>query len=471
MSFLPWQVGATELASWVSTGACSATEVIDAYLTRIAETNPMVNALGEVRMEVARREARELDARRLRGERLGPLAGVPFTVKASLDVEGSPTTFGIPALKEAYPAKDAPVVARLRRAGGIVIGRSNLPDLSLRFHTTSQLHGETKNPWDAAASPGGSSGGEGVALATGMSALGVGSDAGGSVRVPALFGGVAALKPSYGRFPSDRTVGPRDLTLASQWIPVEGLLARHVADLALAFRTVAGPTPVDPRVVPAPLDGPALQPPIRIAAVRECDECDIDPDVRGAVEIAAGILTTAGYTVEWVNPPRLRDAVHAHGRLIMTEFFQAWPMLKRILSPDSRLYLEYSMENCPPVALAEYIRLTSVCQGVRRDWATFMETYPLILAPTFSKASVPAGYDIAGPREHETIGRGLCLCAASNLVGIPSVAVPTGICNGLPLGVQLMGRMYREDTCLTAATIIENAVGTLCPIEPRRISP
>jgi amidase len=300
-----------------------------------------------------------------------------------------------------------------------------------------------------------------------MSALGVGSDAGGSVRIPALFGGVAALKPGYARFPSDRTVGPRDLPLASQWIPVEGLLARRVADLALAFQVVAGPTADDPRVVPAPLDGPPLAPPVRVAIIACPERDDIDPAVRTAVATAARILEQAGYRPEPIAPPRLDEAVDAHARMIMTEFHQSWPVLRRILSPDSRRYLEYSMAKCPPVDLAEYLRLTSVCQGIRRDWAVFMGKYPLMLAPTFSKVSVPAGHDIAGPSEHEAIGRGLSICAATNLVGVPAVAVPTGLHADHPVGVQLIGRPFREDTCLAAAAIIEAAMDPLCPIDPR----
>jgi len=358
-------------------------------------------------------------------------------------------------------------VRRLRNAGAIPIARTNLPDLSMRFHTTSQLYGETRNPWSAACSPGGSSGGEGVALATGMSPLGLGSDAGGSVRIPALFGGVTALKPTLGRLPSDRSLGPRDLTLASQLIPVEGILARTVADLECAFAIMAGPDSSDPRVVPAPLQGPSLNPNIRVAVVPDPGNEGVHPEVRRAVEHAADILQRAGYEPEITDVPRLSDAIEAYGKLIMTEFYQAWPMLQRLLAPDARRYIEFSMADCQPADLSEYLRFTSVYQGVRRDWCQFLERYPLILAPVFTEVAVPPAYDIAGPAEHKQVGKAMRMCAASSFVGVPAVAVPVGFHEGLPLGVQLIGQFYREDTCIAAAAIIESSMGEFRPIDPR----
>ena len=174
-----------------------------------------------------------------------------------------------------------------------------------------------------------------------MSALGLGNDAGGSVRIPAQFNGVAALKPSYGRFPSDRSVGPRDLTLASQTIPVDGVLARSVADLHLAFQVLAGPDPRDPRVVPAPLFGPEPQKPIRVAVTADPGEPG------GRARPCAGQWSRPrrswreqGYEVESVDLPRIPEILEAYGRMVMTEFQQSWPLLERLLGADGRRYLE-----------------------------------------------------------------------------------------------------------------------------------
>jgi amidase len=467
MHLEPWQMSANEIASAINSRQCSATEVVKSHLRRIAELNPKVNAVTQVLEESALSAALALDRGRDGGKILGPLAGVPFSIKESIDVAGSPTTFGIRLLKDSIPPTDAPIVGRLRKGGAIPIARTNLPDLSMRFHTTSQLYGETRNPWSGACSPGGSSGGEGVALATGMSPMGLGSDAGGSVRIPALFAGVTALKPTFGRLPSDRRIGPRDVTLASQLIPVEGLLARTVEDLRTIFKIVAGPDPSDPRVVPAPLTGAPLEWPIRVAVISDPGDKGVAPAVARAVEHAAHILEQSGYKPEIATVPRLDDALETYGKLIMTEFHQSWPLLQRLLAPDARRYIEFSMAACAPADLAEYLRFTSVYQSVRRDWCEFLSRFPLILAPVFTEVAVPNAYDIAGPAEHERVGRAMRMCVASSLVGVPAVAVQTGFSEGLPLGVQLIGQFYREDTCLEAASIIENYFGAFRPIDPR----
>lgn len=461
-----WKLSGSELAVLVAQGEVSALEVVEDHLGRIAAVNPSVNAITHVLSDSARQAAQETDRRRAAGEALGPLAGVPFTIKENLDVMGSATTHGVHALRDAVPPSDAPVVRRLREAGAIPIGRTNMPDLSMRFHTRSQLHGDTVNPWDASRTPGGSSGGEGVALATGMSPLGLGNDAGGSVRLPALFGGVAALKPSYGRFPGDRSVGPRDLTLSSQLIPVDGPLARTVADLRLACRVLAGPDPCDPRVVPAPLEGPRPPRPIRVAAVADPGGLGVDPDVRYGVEMAAAALRDVGYAIEEVDVPRLAETLDAYGGMIMTEFSLVWPMLERLLAPEGRRYIEYSMALRAPVDLAEYVKLTAVRQGLQRDWALFLDRYPLILGPVFTEPTPPVGFDVRGLEEFKRVGTATRLCTATSFVGVPAVAVPTHIAGGLPQGVQVIASFYREDLCFEAATAIEARLGTFAPIDP-----
>ena len=463
-----WNRSALELAALVARGEVSALEVVDDHLRRIAAVNPSVNAITNVLSDSARQAARETDRRRAAGEALGPLAGVPFTVKENLDVAGSATTNGVPALRHAVPPSDAPVVQRLREAGAIPIGRTNLPDLSMRFHTRSQLYGDTVNPWDTTRTPGGSSGGEGVALATGMSPLGLGNDAGGSVRIPALFGGVAALKPSYGRFPGDRSVGPRDLTLSSQLIPVDGPLARTVADLRVACRVLAGPDPRDPRVVPAPLEGPPLPRPIRVAVVANPGELGVHPDVRSGVKMAAAALQDAGYALEEVDVPRLAETLDAYGGMIMAEFSLIWPMLQRLLAPEGRRYIEFSMALRAPVDLAEYVKLTALRQGLLRDWAQFLARYPLVLGPVFTEPTPPVGFDVRGLEEFKRVGTAARLCTATSFVGVPAVAVPTHIAGGLPQGVQVIASFYREDLCFEAATAIEARLGTFAAIDPQR---
>ena len=316
-----WTLGALEVAAAVSRGEAGAVEILDAHLGRIAEVNPSINAVTNVLADSAREAAEETDRRRARGEPLCPLAGVPFTVKENIDVAGSATTHGVPAFRDAVASVDAPVVGRLRRAGAIPIGRANMPDLTLRgMHTKRQLFGDTLNPWDPDLTPGGSSGGDAVAVAPGMAALGVGNDSGGSLRIPAAFCGIAGLKPGFERYPSDHRIGGRDPSLSSQLFPVDGPMARSIADLRTVHEILAGAYPRDPRAPPVPPFGSPLPAPIRVAVVANPGGLGVHPDVQTAVETAAAVLEEAGYVVEDVDDvPRLEEALDAYGRMILTE--------------------------------------------------------------------------------------------------------------------------------------------------------
>src|SRR5690606_22356005 len=196
-------------------------------------------------------------------------------------------------------------------------------------HTVSQLFGDTVNPWDPGRTPGGTSGGDAVAVATGMAALGLGNDSGGSVRNPATFNGVTALKPSYGRFPADHRMNDQEPVLGHHLFPVDGPLARSVADLRTAYEVLAGTDPQDPRAVPAPLRGPCPDGPPRVGVVTDPGgRGDVHPDVRAAIAAAAAALEDAGHPVEEVESPRLQDALDSYGALLRTEFSLAWPVLR-----------------------------------------------------------------------------------------------------------------------------------------------
>ena len=462
-----WRRTATEIVEDIASGRTRTSDVLEAELARIEEHNPRLRALTKVFAEEARAAARDIDAKLEAGDPVGPLAGLPFTVKGNIDVAGFATDHGVAAMSRMIAPFDAPLVARLRRAGAIPLAHSNLPDLSLRFHTKSSLHGETLNPWDAKASPGGSSGGEGVALATGMSYLGIGNDAGGSLRIPSLLNGVAALKPGYGRFPSDRSVGPRDATLASQLVPVEGFLARSVADLHRVFQIAAGPEPRDPRVAAVPLFGPPAESERPIALLKAPAGAEPDRRVRAALEKAAAILGKAGYAIEEVEAPGVEESLEAYGRMIMTEFELSKAMLDRLLGEEGRRYIAFASALRSPVELGAYLGLTARRQGLLRDWAFFLERYPLAIGPVLSESTFPAGFDIAGPAEHERLTRAGWLCQVTSFLGLPAVSLPIGIEEGFPVGIQILAGAYREDLCLHAAASIEAAAGIFTPIDPR----
>ncbi|MEU5574605.1 amidase [Streptomyces coeruleorubidus] len=465
-----WKMPAAAQAEAVRNGDVSAVELVDSHLDRIADVNPQVNAVTQLMAERAREAAAQTDLRRTAGEELGPLAGVPFTVKETTAVEGVPTTMGIARFRDLVATADAPPVARLRAAGAIPIGHSNIPTLILAgMHTRSELFGDTVNPWNRSRTPGGSSGGDGVAVATGMAALGLGNDSGGSVRIPASFCGVAGLKPTAGRFPADhRILGPDDPGPASQMLVTDGPLARRIADLRLAYEVLAGADPRDPRAVPVPLRGEPLPGPVKVAVVADPGGHGVHPTVRGAVADAADALRDAGYDVrEMADVPRLDEALEAYHRIVVTEFAPTWPVVRTLLGEGGDRYIEMTMEKTPPATAAEFMQLMGVWLGIRRSWAEFLDEYPLLLGPVFTEPAVEPGLESRDQAGRERVGSGMRLCTVTSFAGVPGVAVPTGVTDGLPSSVQIVGRAFREDLCLDAAQEVEDRLGVLTPIDPR----
>ena len=274
-----WQLPATELAQRIARRQLSSVEVVDAHLARIDAVNPALNAVVRVLADEARAAAVKADQKLAAGETVGPLHGVPFTVKENIDMAGLPTTWGVPALAKAVVPVDAPVVERMRAAGAIPIARTNLPDMALRVHTDSSLHGLTRNPWHPGRTAGGSSGGEASALASGMSPIGLGNDIGGSLRNPANACGIASIRPSAGRVPDAGYVPAEDRLLAVQLMNVQGPMARRVADVRLGLRVLMGAHPRDPWSIDAPFEGPMLTRPIRVAVLPEPPGGGTDPKV------------------------------------------------------------------------------------------------------------------------------------------------------------------------------------------------
>ncbi|GAA1940108.1 amidase [Kitasatospora viridis] len=464
-----WELSAAAQARAVRGGEVRAVELVESHLERIAEVNPEVNAVTQLLAQRARQAAEWTDRRWAAGEELGPLAGVPFTVKESTAIEGVPTTFGTPRFHDLVAPADAPPVARLRAAGAIPIGHSNMPTLILAgMHTRSELFGDTLNPWDRARTPGGTSGGDAVAVATGMAALGLGNDSGGSVRVPAQFCGVAGLKPTTGRFPADhRILGPDDPGPASQLLVTDGPFARTVGDLRLAYEVLAGTDPQDPRAVPVPAYGEPLPGPVKVAVVADPGGHGVHPTVRAAIATAADALRDAGYDVrEVADVPRLDEALDAYGRIVVTEFAPTWPVVRGLLGEGGDRYIEMTMEQTPPATADEFMRLMGSWLGIRRSWAEFLHEYPLLLGPSFTEPPVEPGLESRDRPGHDRVGSGMRLCTVTSFVGVPGVAVPTGVADGLPTGVQIIGRAFREDLCLAAAEAIEARLGVLAPVDP-----
>ncbi|MES4909213.1 MULTISPECIES: amidase [unclassified Streptomyces] len=464
-----WKLNATELGAAVARGEVSATEVVESHLARIAAVNPAVNAVTQLMADSALEAAHATDRRRAAGKRLGPLAGVPFTVKENIHVAGWATTHGVPKLRDHVAEADAPPVRRLRAAGAIPVGHANMPDLAISSDPASQLYGRTYNPWDRSKTPGGSSSGDGVAVAVGMAALGLGNDSGGSVRMPAAFNGVAGLAPSHGRFAADHRVRGQEPMLASQLIPADGPLARSVADLRAAYEALAGADVEDPRAVPVPTYGPAPTGPLKVGVVADPAGTGVHPQIRAAVDKAATALEQAGYAVEEVQVPRLTETLECYGKLIMTEFAVKWARTRQLLTEEGARHIDLFMERTPHTDLAEFLRQTGIRLSIQRDWAKLLDTCPLLLGPTCTQPVpgadlLPADTDADSHAQMMLAG---ALCTVTSLVGVPAVSVPTGFADGMPQGVQLIGQAYREDRCLEAAEVIERHFGVHTPIDPR----
>ena len=464
-----WQLSATELAQRIASRQISSVEAVDACLARINAVNPALNAVVQVLADEARASAVLADKKLAAGELAGPLHGVPFTVKENIDMAGLPTTWGVPALAKAVVPADAPVVERMRAAGGIPIGRTNLPDMALRVHTVSSLHGLTRNPWNPGRTAGGSSGGEAAALASGMSPIGLGNDIGGSLRNPANACGIASIRPSAGRVPDAGYVPAEDRLLAVQLMQVQGPMARRVADVRLGLRVLMGAHPRDPWSIEAPFEGPPLARPIRVAVLAEPPGGGIDPKVAAVVRRAGQALADAGFAVEEACPPRYEDAVNCWTRLILGDFGSVLGMLTPMMSAEATTFLNNFNEGVPPIAdVAAWSQLMIERDGIARAWSTFMADRPLVLSPTWTQLPFEHGFDSATPAGTAATKELMRPVVPANLLGLPSACVPAGRdeATGLPIGVLITGRRLREDLCLEAAEAIEARLGLATPIDP-----
>jgi len=461
-----WRMSATELAGTIRTKHASSEEVIEAHLRRIEEVNPSINAIVILLAEEALEAARAADHALAGGQDVPLLHGVPFTVKENIDVAGTPTTQGLKVLAEAYPSRDAPHVARLRAAGAIPIGRTNLASFGIRWHTESELWGATINPWDRSRTPGASSGGDAAALATGMTPLGVGGDVLGSLRWPAQCCGIAALRPTLGRVPRASTIEPVDMPISAQLMMVEGPMARRIADLRAALEVMAGASWRDPLSVPAPLRGPDLPKPIRVALVIDPAGQGAAPQVKDGLRKAAAALESAGYAIDELEPPSIDLAAKTALDMINADTRATSSLMPFSLPADTMKFLASLLEVAgEPNALTGTMSLMTRA-SLLRAWGEFQEQHPLILAPIYADIPFVPGDDLTVAAVTEQV-RSMRMAIAVNALGLPAVAVPVGIGEGLPQVIEVIGPRYREDLCLEAASALEEQLGAITPIDPR----
>jgi amidase len=460
---------AATLAQAIRRKQVSSLEVVEAHLARISAVNPALNAVVQVTGEAARAAARAVDQAIARRESIGPLHGVPMTIKDSLDTEGVVTTGGTVGRRETIPAADATVVRRLKAAGAILLGKTNTPELTLSYETNNPISGRTNNPWDPNRTSGGSSGGAGAIVAARGAPFDIGSDTGGSIRVPAHFCGICGIKPTSGRVPRTGHIIPAEGHLQA-WTQL-GPLARTVADLELVLRVIAGPDWRDAAVTEMPLGdaGAVSVKTLRVAWHADNGIMAPTPEIAAAVRVAAEAIASAGAMVEEQRPDGL-----AEGFQLAAELYGgdggAWirRLLDRAGTTEPGPELAGLLGVLTAVPAAELTARIERWDGWRGRMLAFLERYDAIVCPPNAIVAPPhGGTNPVFPAFSYTF--------CYNMTGWPAAVVPAGLtAEGLPHGVQIVGRPWREDVVLALAGTLETALGGFRPVssEPdRRTSP
>ena len=442
-------------------GELSVVDLAEAHIAQIERLNPALNAFVDFDPERVLAQARRLDAERAPR---GPLHGLPVSVKSSIATAGYRCEIGSLLHKGEVPAEDAVVVARLRAAGALILGTTNCPEFLMAYETANLLHGRTSNPWDLDRSPAGSSGGEAAAIAAGLSAAGLGSDSGGSVRVPAHFTGICSLKPTPGRVPGrghlPPCVGPFSV------LGTIGPMARTIGDVELLFRTLAGQDPADPVSPPLPTATPSLDElrKLPIAVFEDDGLVPVTTETRLAVRAAAEALRQAGFRVEPFRPAHLEEL----RKLWWTFFVQCGAMFYapeiegrcELLSPIFREFLAIA-EASGPLTATELLNAWAQLDLVRSQVLDEMRHHPIWLCPV---ASIPAFRH--GERRWTMDGESVEYLDAvrhtqwMNALAAPAAVVPVGRSpEGLPIGVQIAARPYMDEAALAVAAVVDAAFG------------
>jgi amidase len=455
-----WKWSASDLADAVRSKRVSAVEVTKAHLARLADVNPAINAVVQEFPDEAIAEAEAVDSQVARGIDPGPLCGVPVTTKVNVDQKGHATTNGLKLQKDLIAQEDNPVVANLRRAGAIVVGRTNTPAFSLRWFTNNDLHGQTLNPRNAGLTPGGSSGGAAAAVAAGICAIGHGTDIAGSVRYPAYACGLHGLRPSLGRVAAFNATGG-DRYIGAQIMAVSGPIARTIDDIELSLQSMAASDPNDTWFTPSPLKQQGYEK--RVALATAPDGMTVADEVKTALTEAAQALVAAGWVVQEVSCPPLRPAADINATLWMAEMqFAAEGAVVKEGEADSMFVYEQMTKDAGTVDINDLMKALQARAGLVREWETFHAKYPVLLCPVSGMLPFPQQMDVKSEGDFATVFEAQVIQRALPTLGLPGLSVATGAIGRIPVGVQLIAGRYREDILLAAGKDIENAVG--CPV-------
>jgi amidase len=469
---------ATRLARAIRNGRLSSVEATKAHLDRIARVNGPLKALVLVDEAGALKAARAADRARGKGKDLPALHGVPITIKEAFDVAGLKTTSSHPPLADNVAREDASLVARLRAAGAVILGKTNVPELCADFQTDSPIFGTTLNPWDERRTAGGSTGGGGVAVAARLSPLELGSDIGGSVRNPAHYNGIFSLKPTEWRVPSRGHVPDLPGAMRStRYMGTFGPLARSVDDLELALRIIAGPDGYETEAAPVPLEPtPKLTAKgLRIAVLMSNPLVPVSADTASVVEATAKLLSKAGAKVKYAEPDGLD---WQQGWDDWSDLFQYMIQSEKPLAERERHFdrlesadpTRRSVARAARLSMAQFFAVLDRRDRIVRQCETFLDDYDAWLMPVmpdaaFVRQSQKLPLRIDGV-DHPYFFAGTAYNFLANLTGQPSIVLPCGFSKeGLPIGLQLTGKRWGEAKLLGVAKVLEKLLPP-CPLPP-----
>ena len=462
-----WRWTATQMAAAIRAREVSSLECVESCIERTEAVNPTVNAIIDPLYDEARRSAEAADAALRRGDITGPMHGVPATIKINIDYAGRPTTNGVAQFLERIPATDAPLVQKWREAGAVILGRTNTPAMSFGLYTNNKLYGRTYNPWDRDVGPGGSSGGAAVSVATGMVPLAHGNDSGGSIRYPAYCCGVFGMRPTFGRVPHYSSTAPSESAIMSQLAVCNGPFARSVDDLRISLNAMSGHDPRDPWSSFAPIPEKTAFEPCRVAVLAELPGVKSDPEVVAAVRQAARWLADAGYAVEECAPPHYAEASVLRDKLLIHELrIHSLPMIEATAPPEEINEARALLAATPTVDFEAFRTGLARRTTILREWLAFMQTYPIVLTPTTWRKPQPLGlYDNPVTMTPDEVLE-LSPLHVVPLLGLPTLAAPTGLVDGVPMGVQLMGSLYQEERVFAAGKVLERHCLGMTPTDP-----
>ncbi|MCE8548497.1 amidase [Ruegeria pomeroyi] len=458
-----WQWSAVETADAIRASQLTSQEVVIAHVERMRAVNPAINAITVDLGEEAKIQAQKADKSLANGEQIGPLHGVPITLKHNVDVQGQANSSGVPALRKNVARENHPVVDHFAKAGAIVIGLTNTPEFSFRAFTDNPLFGLTRNPWDRDITCGGSSGGAGAAVAAGIGTIAHGNDIGGSLRFPAHFNGVVTMRPTLGRVPHYNATATAERPIGMQLFSVQGPLARTVADVRLALDIMSARDPRDPWWTPAKLGSETQTLPIRVARAKIDPDMNASPRIVEEIDKAASWLEAEGYQVDEVEVPSVLACWENWWNIIFTEMFVLLKdnMLANASDDFARVFSHYQ-SFAETLDLPGYMTALAQRSAHLREWLVFLEEYPVVLAPTFAGRSPSPTADVENAEQTRTIFRnGSRYIGIANYLGLPAAVVPTGLIGDHPASVQLIGSRYSERTILDAADAIEKHAGIL----------